>query len=81
MLKKILEEIYKNLSEKGLKQALTIYYGILITSIALPVMFLIIGYFLNGKIYFNSLIIFLLLFIWSLFNVKFLKNKLMLLGK
>jgi|TARA_B110000285_G_scaffold224170_1_gene280635 hypothetical protein len=73
---KMLEKIYENLSEKKLKQALTINYGILITSIALPVLFLIIGYFINGKIYFNyPLIIFLLLFIWSLFNVEFLKKK------
>ena len=31
---KMLEKIYENLSEKKLKQALTINYGILITSIA-----------------------------------------------
>jgi len=72
----MLEKIYKNLSKKQINQLLKINYGILITSIALPVLFLIIGYFLNGKIYFNyPLIIFLLLFIWSLFNIEFLKKK------
>jgi|TARA_B110000211_G_C13738507_1_gene403494 hypothetical protein len=72
----MLEKIYRNLSEKNLKQALKIYYGLLIASIALPFLFLIIGYFLNGKIYFNySLIVFLFIFIWSLFNVEFLKKK------
>lgn len=75
-MKSMLEKLYGNLSEKKLKQALQINYGILVTSIVLPILLLIIGYFFNGKFYFNyTLIVFLLLFIWSLFNVEFLKKK------
>ncbi len=70
------EKLYGNLSEKNLKYALAIYYGLLITSVILPIIFLIIGYFLNGKIYFNStLLVFLLIFIWSLFNVEYFKKR------
>ena len=73
----MLEKLYRNLSEKNLKSALTIYYSLLIVSIVLPILSIIVGYFLNGKIYFNYyLIIFLIILIWSLFNVEYLKNKL-----
>jgi membrane protein YdbS with pleckstrin-like domain len=75
-MKTMLEKIYEKSSKKKLKSILSIYYALLINSIVLPILFLIIGYFLNGKIYFkNLLIVFVVIFIWSLFNVEYLKKK------
>lgn len=72
----MLEKVYRNLSEKNVKYALIMYHGLLITSIVLPVLFLAVSYFLNGKIYFSyPIIIFVIIFIWSLFNIEYLKKK------
>jgi hypothetical protein len=72
----MLEKVYRNLSEKNVKYALIMYHGLLITSIVLPVLFLPVSYFLNGKIYSSyPIIIFVIIFIWSLFNIEYLKKK------
>ncbi|CAM1361843.1 conserved hypothetical protein [Tenacibaculum litopenaei] len=72
----MLDKIYTNLTKKELKQALIIHYALCITSVGVPILLVLLGYFLNGKVYINYfLLIFLLLFIWSVFNIDFLKKK------
>jgi hypothetical protein len=72
----MLEKIYGKSSKKKLTYILSIYYALLINSFVLPILFLIIGYFLNDKIYFkNILIVFAAIFIWSLFNIEYLRKK------
>ena len=72
----MLEKLYSKSTEKDLKSALKIYTGILIGSLIIPVLGNAISYFLNGKIYLEYLIIFIVLALWSLFNVEYIKNKL-----
>jgi membrane protein YdbS with pleckstrin-like domain len=71
----MLEKLYKDSSEKTLKNALIIYYALAIVSFVLPILVSIVGYFLNGKIYLNNIFIFLIILIWSLFNVEYLKKQ------
>ncbi|EAR12577.1 hypothetical protein PI23P_08125 [Polaribacter irgensii 23-P] len=72
----MLEKIYEKSSKKKLKYLLKIYYALLFNSVVLPILFLIIGYLLNGKINFKSiLMVFVVIFVWSLCNVRYLKKK------
>lgn len=60
-----------------MKQALIIYKALFICSITLPILFLSVDYFLNGKININYFfIIFGIVLLWSLFNIEYIKNKL-----
>ena len=78
----MLDKIYKNSSEKGLKQALVVYGGLVISAIILPIVFLAIEYYLNGKIYFSkTVIIFLIIVLWSLINIDYLKKRMKTKGK
>ena len=72
----VLDKMYENFSEKSLKQALAVHKGLLISVIVLPIVLFIVEYFLNDKIHFsNSMIIFLVIILWSLFNINYLKKR------
>ncbi len=72
----MLDKMYEKFSEKSLKQALVVYGGLLISAIVLPIVFFVVEYFLNGKIHFsNIMIIFLVIILWSLFNINYLKKR------
>ncbi|WP_424003556.1 hypothetical protein [Maribacter sp. IgM3_T14_3] len=78
----MLDNIYENFSDKGLKQALAVYGGLLISAITIPIVILAVEYFLNDKISFNKvMIIFLVILLWSLFNIEYLKKRLKTNGK
>ena len=78
----MLDNIYENFSNKGLKQALAVYGGLLISAITIPIVILAVEYFLNDKISFNKImIIFLVILFWSLFNIEYLKKRLKTNGK
>ena len=78
----MLDNIYENFSDKGLKQALAVYGGLLISAITIPIVILAVEYFLNDKISFNKImIIFLVILLWSLFNIDYLKKRLKTNGK
>ncbi|WP_035336440.1 hypothetical protein [Dokdonia sp. PRO95] len=73
----MLDNIYENFSDKGLKQALAVYGGLLISAVTIPIVILAVEYFLNDKISFNKImIIFLVILFWSLFNIDYLKKRL-----
>ena len=72
----MLEEMYKNKTDKQLKSALNLYSALFIVSVVIPIILAIISYLLNGKMQYTSIIIFCIIFIWSLVNIKFLKKKL-----
>ncbi|PIB28406.1 hypothetical protein BFP77_09520 [Maribacter sp. 4U21] len=78
----MLDSIYENFSEKSLKQDLAIYGGLLISAIVLLIVILVVEYFVYGKISLNKLmIIFLIILLWSLFNIDYLKKRLRTKGK
>lgn len=78
----MLDNIYENFSDKGLKQALAVYGGLLISAITIPIVILAVEYFLNDKISLNKImIIFLIIIFWSLFNIDYLKRRLKTNGK
>ncbi len=78
----MLDNIYENFSDKGLKQALAVYGGLLISAITIPIVILAVEYFLNDKISFNKImIICLVILLWSLFNIDYLKKRLKTNGK
>jgi len=72
----MLKELYSNKTDKQLKSILNLYSALLIVSVVLPIIFTIVSYLLNEKIHFINIIIFIIIIIWSLINVDFLKNKL-----
>ena len=73
----MLKNLYSNKTKKELNFFLSLYTGLLILCILLPVIFSLIGYLINDKIYFSS--IFLLLAVFCTFNIytlrKILKEK------
>jgi hypothetical protein len=71
----MLEKLYGSKTEKDLKFLLKLYYALLINSIVLPLLFNTISYYLNGKIYLTYSMTFILITLWSLFNINYLKNK------
>ena len=73
--KSMLEKLYASKTEKDLKFILNIYYALLINSIVLPILFNTISYYLNGRIYLTYSMTFILITLWSLFNINYLKNR------
>ena len=71
----MLEKLYANKTEKDLKSIMNIYYALLINSIVLPILFNTISYYLNGRIYLTYSMTFILITLWSLFNINYLKNR------
>ena len=71
----MLEKLYASKTEKDLKFILNIYYALLINSIVLPILFNTISYYLNGRIYLTYSMTFILITLWSLFNINYLKNR------
>ena len=71
----MLEKLYANKTEKDLKSIMNIYYALLINSIVLPILFNTISYYLNGRIYLIYSMTFILITLWSLFNINYLKNR------
>ena len=71
----MLEKLYASKTEKDLKFLLNIYYALLINSIVLPILFNTISYYLNGRIYLTYSMTFILITLWSLFNINYLKNR------
>lgn len=71
----MLKKLYGNVSEKDSKTLLKIYFGVLISAIILPIIFLSVEYFLNGQFSFRKTqLIFVFLIIWSLLNIEYLKK-------
>ncbi|HAO51457.1 MAG TPA: hypothetical protein DCR35_20355 [Runella sp.] len=73
---KYVKKMYSNKTDKQLKSMLSLYSGLLISCIVMPIFISIVGYFLNGKTYFLEISPFIIIMIWSLINVNYLKNKL-----
>jgi FtsH-binding integral membrane protein len=71
----MLEKLYASKTEKDLKSALNLYYALLIVSIVMPILFNVFSYYINGKIHLTKSMIFILISIWSLFNIDYLKNR------
>lgn len=71
----MLEKLYASKTEKDLKSILNIYYALLINSIVLPILFNTISYYLNGKTHLTYSMTFILITLWSLFNINYLKNR------
>lgn len=71
----MLEKIYGNKTESELKFVLKIYTALLIVSLLLPILFNLIFFYINGKTNFKVSIVFILIFIWSLLNVDYLKKR------
>ncbi|CAN0597175.1 unnamed protein product, partial [Ectocarpus sp. 12 AP-2014] len=74
--------IYENISEKGLKQDLAVYGGLAISAFILPILMIAFQYFLFGKISFSKIFfIFLVILLWSLFNIDYLQKRIKPKGK
>lgn len=71
----MLEKLYASKTEKDLKSILNIYYALLINSIVMPILFNAFSYYANGKIYLTYSMTFILITLWSLFNINYLKNR------
>ena len=71
----MLKKLYGNVSERDSKTLLKIYFGVLISAIILPIVFLSVEYFLNGQFSFRKTqLIFVFLIIWSLLNIEYFKK-------
>jgi len=68
------EEEHPNKTDKQLKFTSSLYYGLLILSVVLPIIFTISGYFLTGKIYFKNIIPFVVIMILLLLSKKRFNN-------
>ena len=71
----MLEKLYASKTENELKSAFKLYSALLILSFVMPIIFSIVSYFLNGKISFTYNVPFIIVMIWSLMNVTYLKNR------
>jgi FtsH-binding integral membrane protein len=71
----MLEKLYASKTEKDLKSTLNLYYALLIVSIVMPILFNAFSYYADGKIHLTKSMIFILIIIWSLFNIDYLKNR------
>ncbi|TDP59408.1 hypothetical protein [Flavobacterium dankookense] len=71
----MLDKLYTNKTEKELKSTLNVYTSLLIVSVLMPIVLITMSYILNGKAQFKYLIIFILVFLWSLINVDYLKKR------
>jgi membrane protein YdbS with pleckstrin-like domain len=49
------KEEHSEQTDKQLKSTSSLYYGLLILTVVLPIIFTISGYFLTGKTYFNTI--------------------------
>jgi membrane protein YdbS with pleckstrin-like domain len=72
----MLKEMYLNKTDKELKNMLNLYSALLISTIIIPIILTTISYFLSGKIQFSYIIPFVIVMVWSVINVVYLKNKL-----
>lgn len=72
----MLVKLYASKTEKELKSLLNIYAAILIVSIVLPILFSSIGYFINGKMNLTNFKLLIIVIVWSLYNVYYLRNRL-----
>jgi len=72
----MLNKIHTSKTNKQLQSALNLYSALFIVSIVMPIILATISYLLNGKIQYTNIIIFSIIIIWSLINIKFLKKKL-----
>jgi hypothetical protein len=71
----MLQKLYSSKTEKELNSLMNIYVAILIISIVLPIVFSTITYFINGKIYLTRFKLLIIIMIWSLYNVNYLKKR------
>ncbi len=65
---------HSNKTDKQLKFTSSLYYGLLILSVVLPIILTISGYFLTGKIYFKNIIPFVVIMIFLLLSKKKFNN-------
>jgi cytochrome c biogenesis protein CcdA len=72
----MLDKIYTSKTNKQLQSALNLYSAVFIVSIVMPIILETISYLLIDKIQYSNIIIFSIVIIWSLSNIKFLKKKL-----
>jgi len=72
----MLDKIYTSKTNKQLQSALNLYSAVFIVSIVMPIILETISYLLIDKIQYSNIIIFSIIIIWSLSNIKFLKKKL-----
>ena len=64
------KEEHSNTTDKQLKSTSSLYYGLLILSVVLPIILTISGYFLTGKTYFKTIIHFVVIMIFLLLSKK-----------
>jgi archaellum biogenesis protein FlaJ (TadC family) len=70
----MLKELYYNKTEKQLKYYLDLYSGLLISCVVMPIIFATVSYFLNSKQHFDYVVPFILVMIWSIINIIYLKK-------
>ena len=68
------KEEHSNKTDKQLKSTSSLYYGLLILTVVLPIILTISGYFLTGKTYFNTIIHFVVIMIFLLLSKKRFNN-------
>lgn len=71
----MIEKLYSDKTEKDLKFALNLYNALLVVSIMMPILFSTFSYITDGKINLIYLIPFVCVFVWSLFNINYLKKR------
>lgn len=72
----MLEKIYHDKSESDLKKLLNLYSALIFLSFLIPIIIGIASQILIERVNFSFTIPFLLVLLWSLINVNFLKRKL-----
>ncbi|RKS95484.1 hypothetical protein BC952_1171 [Flavobacterium limicola] len=68
------KEEYSNKTDQQLKSTSSLYYGLLIISVVLPIILTLSGYFLTGKTYFKTIIHFVVIMIFLLLSKKRFNN-------
>jgi FtsH-binding integral membrane protein len=71
----MLEKLYARKTDKDLKFLLNLYYALLIVSIVMTILFNALSYYINVKIHLSISKVFIVIMIWSLFNINYLKNR------
>ncbi len=69
------KEEHSNKTDKQLKSTSSLYYGLLILCVVLPIILTLSGYFLTGKTYFKTIIHFVIIMIFLLLSKnRFINN-------
>lgn len=70
----MLAKLYSKKSEKELKTLFNIYVALIIVSFIAPILFSILGYVMNGEVHLSYALPFVVVLIWSVLNVDYLRK-------